>query len=126
LSALDPVLEASFRQQFSASVGAFGSLIGIGGRSVSTNGALVGYVLVIGFPSGILSDAAYQAMLDGIASSSQVTFTKTTVSSVEISSGTTATAGLAVYRAGDHILITITPTAASLTGVTTALVAAKH
>lgn len=126
LTALDPALEASFRQQFATSAGAFGSLIGLGGRGVVSNGTLVGYVLVIGFPTGIMSDAAYQSMLDGIASSSQLTFEKTTISGVEVSSGSTATAGLGVYRAVDDVIITITPTASSLGAVTTALVAANH
>jgi hypothetical protein len=125
LIALDPALEASFRQQFAASVGSFGSLILLGGREAVKDGALAGYVLVIGFPSGIMSDAVYQQMLQGMTSSSNVTFVKTTVSGTEVSSGATGTAGLGVYRAGDNVVITITPTVANLGAITTALVTAN-
>ena len=126
LTALDPALETSFRQQFTSSAGAFGSLIGIGGREVVQNGSLVGYVIVIGFPTGILSDAAYQTMLTGIESSSTIAFKKTTVSGVEVSSGATSNAGMSVFRKGDNVNLTITPTEASLTAVTTAVVTANH
>lgn len=126
LTTLDPLLEASFRQQFTASLGALSSLIGIGARQVASNGSLVGYVLVIGFPTGIMNDAQYQSIVDGIASSSAVTFQKTTVSGVEVSSGSMATGGIGLYRAGDNVIITITPTASNLTEVTTALVTANH
>ncbi len=126
LTALDPALETSFRQQFASSAGAFGSLVGIGGREVVQNGSLAGYVIVIGFPAGILSDAAYQSMLTGIQSSSAIAFKKTTVSGVEVSSGATSNAGMSVYRNGDNVNLTITPTEASLAAVTTALVTANH
>jgi hypothetical protein len=125
LIALDPALEASFRQQFAASVGSFGSLILLGGREAVKDGALAGYVLVIGFPSGIMSDATYQSMLDGMASSSDVAFATTTVSGTKVSSGATGAAGLAVYRAGDNVVITITPTVETLGAITTALVTAN-
>ncbi|MEA2630257.1 MAG: hypothetical protein QOE66_476 [Chloroflexota bacterium] len=87
LVALDPALEASFRQQFATSAGAFASLIGIGGREVTSSGLLAGYVFVIAFPAGVLTDASYQAMLGGIATGSQLTFTATTISGVSFSSG---------------------------------------
>jgi hypothetical protein len=126
LSPLDPMLEASFRQQFTASAGAFGSLIGIGGRNVSEKGVLVGYILVIGFPPGVMSDAAYNAMVSGLASSTQVTLKTTTISGVTVSSGSSAAAGLSVFRDGDNVVVTLTPTAAGLTAITTALVTANH
>ncbi len=126
LTTLDPALEASFRQQFATSAGAFASLIGIGGREVVSNGALAGYVFVIAFPTGVLSDTAYQAMLGGIASGSQMTFTTTTISGVSFSSGTAATSGLGAFRVGDHVLMVATPTSKALTDVGTALITANQ
>jgi hypothetical protein len=125
LVALDPALETSFRQQFAVSAGAFASLIGIGGREVTSSGALAGYVFVIAFPAGVLTDASYQAMLGGIASSSQLTFTTATISGVSFSSGTTATSGLGAFRVGDHVVMVVTPTATTLTPIATALISAN-
>jgi hypothetical protein len=125
LVALDPALETAFRQQFAASAGAFASLIGIGGREVTSSGALAGYVFVIAFPAGVLTDASYQAMLGGIATGSQTTFTATTISGVSFSSGTTATSGLGAFRVGDHVVMVVTPTATTLTGIATALITAN-
>lgn len=125
LGALDPALEAAFRQQFAASAGAFGSLIGVGGRDVITNGLPVAYVVVIGFPAGIMSDAAYQSMLSGIASSSAGTLTKKTISGTEVSEGTAATGTLGFYRDGDNVIMVIAPKAADLDPVAKALIDAN-
>jgi hypothetical protein len=125
LVALDPTLETSFRQTFAASAGAFASLIGIGGREVTSSGTPAGFVFVIAFPAGALTDASYQAMLGGIASGSQMTFTATTISGVSFSSGTTATSGLGAFRVGDHVVMVVTPTATTLTGIATALITAN-
>jgi hypothetical protein len=125
LVALDPALEASFRQQFATSAGAFASLIGIGGREVTSSGLLAGYVFVIAFPAGVLTDASYQAMLGGIATGSQLTFTATTISGVSFSSGTTTTSGLGAFRVGDHVVMVVAPTATTLTPIATALITAN-
>ena len=126
LTPLDPALEASFRQQFTATAGAFASLIGIGGRDVVKSGALAGFALVIAFPPGIMSDATYQSMLAGLASSSKITLVKMTVSGVDVSSGSNGTGNLGVFRAGDHIIVVVTPTSAELSGVTRALITANQ
>jgi len=87
LAALDPALEATFRGQFTQGAGAFGSLIGLGGRTITEDGELAGYVFVIGFPTGMLSAAAYQAMLTGMEPGMGVTFTTQTISGVDVSVG---------------------------------------
>ena len=48
----------------------------------------MGYVFVIGFPAGLLSETAYQAMLTGMQSSMGVTFTTETISGVDVATGT--------------------------------------
>lgn len=126
LSPLDPALETTFRQRFAESTGAFASLIGVGGRTIQTNGSLAGYLFVLSFPKGLLSDAAYQAMLNGLETSSQVTFAATTISGVKVSTGSTATSGLGVYHSGDKVIILMAPTASSLIPIATALISASH
>jgi hypothetical protein len=109
LAPLDPTLEASLRQQYAASAGAFASLIGVGGRQVVANGVPVGSVIVIGLPPGVMSDATYQAMLSGITSSAGVTLKTTTIAGTEVSSGSAGTGNLGVYRNGDRIVMVIAP-----------------
>jgi hypothetical protein len=125
LTALDPALEAVFREQFTQGVGAFGSLVGVGGRTVTKDGKLVGYVFVIGFPAGMMTETAYQAMLTGMQSSMGVTFTTQTVSGVDVATGTSANANVGVMQNGDHIILTLTPTAAELPTVAKALIDAN-
>jgi hypothetical protein len=126
LSALAPAIEASLRQQFAASAGAFGSLIGIGARNISEGGAPVGNVLVIGLPGGVMSDAVYQVMVDGLATNTGVSLTTSTISGVEVSSGSGAAAAMSVFRRGDTVIVTLMPTDSKLTAVTTALVTANR
>jgi hypothetical protein len=125
LKALDPAVEAVFRQQFMASAGAFGSLIGVGGRNVTENGTPVGFVFVVGFPAGIMNDIAYQSMVSGLESSTGVAFKTTTISGTAVSTGASATGGVGVYKDGDNVVILITPSAANVEAVAKALIAAN-
>ncbi len=125
LSPLDPALEAVFQQQFTQGAGAFGSLVGVGGRTVTKDGTLVGYIFVIGFPAAMLSETAYQAMITGMQSSMGVTFTTQTISGVDVSTGTSATANIGVMQNGDHVILTLTPTSAELPGVAKAIIDAN-
>jgi hypothetical protein len=123
--ALDPALLTSSRQGFAASGGAFASLIGIGGREVTSSGAPAGFVFVFAFPAGVLTDTAYQAMLAGTGTGSQMTFTTTTISGISFSSGTASASGRGWFRAGDHVVMVVTQTATTLTGIATALITAN-
>ena len=125
LAALDPALEALFRDQFTKGAGTFGSLIGVGGKTVTQDGKLVGYVFVIGFPAGMLSDVAYKAMVTGMQSSMDATFTTQTISGVDVSVGSSSTANMAVFQDGDHVILALTPTPAELPKVAKALIDAN-
>jgi hypothetical protein len=125
LTPLDPALEALFKDQFTQGAGTFGSLVGVGGRTVTQDGKLVGYVFVIGFPAGMLSDVAYKAMVSGMQSSMGVTFTTQTISGTDVSIGSSATANMAVLQDGDHVVLALTPTAAELPKVAKALIDAN-
>jgi hypothetical protein len=109
LVALDAVAEAALRQQITGSLGALGGIFDIGLRQVTANGTLAGFVMVMGFPSGILTDAAYAGALGGLGSSLGVTFKTSDVSGVTVSSATNATAGYAAYHDGDNLVLVITP-----------------
>ncbi|MEO8438106.1 MAG: hypothetical protein ABI562_06565 [Chloroflexota bacterium] len=125
LIALDPALEATIRQQITGSAGAFGNLIGVGGRTVSANGSPVGLVFVMSLPAGLMTDATYQSIVAGMASSSQVAFTTSTISGTEVSTGAGPTGSIGVFREGDHVVIEITQKATDLPLVAKALIDAN-
>jgi hypothetical protein len=109
LVALDPVAEAALRQQITGSLGAMSGLFDIGVRQVTSNGAIQGFVMAMGFPAGILSDSTYKSAVGGLEASLGVTFTTSDVSGVEVSSATNATAGYAAFKDGDNLMLVITP-----------------
>jgi len=125
LTPLDPALEAVFKQQFTQGAGAFGSLVGVGGRTVTHDGAPAGYVFVVGFPAGMVNAAAYQAMLTGMEPGMGVTFETETISGVDVSTGTSAMSNVAVFQDGDHVILALTPTAAELPTVAKAIIDAN-
>jgi hypothetical protein len=109
LVALDPVAEASIRQQITGSLGSFAGIFDIGIRQVMANGALSGFAMVMAFPTGVLSETAYKAALGGLESSLGVTFKTSEVSGHTVSSATSATAGYAAFQDGDNLVLVITP-----------------
>lgn len=122
---LDPALEATIRQQITGSAGAFGNLIGFGGRTVSANGSPVGLVFVMSLPAGLMTDATYQALVAGMASSSQVAFTTTTISGTEVSTGSGPTGSIGMFREGDRLVLAKTQNATDLPIVAKALIDAN-
>ncbi len=125
LAPLDPAIETLFRQQFATSAGAFGSLIGVGGREVVSAGAPVAFVVVFGFPPGVMSDTAYQALLAGMATSPTGALTTKTISGTEVAQGASATGTLGLYRDADRVVMVITPTAPAFEPVMKSLIDAN-
>jgi hypothetical protein len=109
LVALDPASEALLRQQITGSLGSLGAIMDIGVRQVTDGGTLAGYAMIMGFPTGVLSETAYKAALGGLAQSLGVTFKTTDVSGTTVSSAASATAGYAAYQDGDDLVLVITP-----------------
>jgi hypothetical protein len=124
LRALAPAAETAFRQQLMSSAGAFGSLIGVGGREAIKDGILVGFVFVVGFPTGVMNDVAYRSTLTGLESSAGGTFTTTTIAGTEVSTGG-STSNMGLYRDGDEVIILITPSPPAVTALAEALITAN-
>ena len=76
--------------------------MGFGGRTITKDGKLAGYVFVIGFPPGMLTEATYNAMVSGMQSSMGATFTTQTISGVDVSIGAAAAGTSALLHSGDH------------------------
>ena len=119
LTALDPATEAAIRGQIAGSLGAFGGIFDIGVRQVTDNGQMVGFVMAMGFPAGVLTEGAYKGALAGLASSLGITGTA-------LSSASNATAGYAAYQDGDNLMFVISPpTGAKPDAIASALIAAN-
>ena len=126
LTALDPATEAAIRGQIAGSLGAFGGIFDIGVRQVTDNGQMVGFVMAMGFPTGVLTEGAYKGALAGLASSLGLTFKTTDVNGTALSSASNATAGYAAYQDGDNLMFVISPpTGAKPDAIASALIAAN-
>ena len=125
LTALDPNVESAIGSQITQSAGALGSLFGFGGRTITKDDKVAGYVFVIGFPAGLLTEATYKVMVSGMQSSMGATFTTQTISGTDVSIGAAATGTIALLHSGDHLVMILTPTSAELPAMAKALIDAN-
>jgi hypothetical protein len=125
LTALPAAMQQTMEQQMAASLSAFGSAIKVGFRQVA-GGSGFSILMVMGFPTGTLNDAAYQAALGGMGSSMTTTFTKSTIEGVEVSSGKASTGGITVFHIGDHMIMVISSTESETVPIATALIKANQ
>ncbi len=125
LTEFDAATSAAMQSQMQAGMGALASIVSVGVRQVSKAGVPEGAVVVMSFPTGVLNDAAYQGAVAGVGASMGVTFETTTISGVEESVGSSAIAGLGIFRTGDHLVIVITPPGDAVVPISTALISAS-
>ena len=125
LTPLDPNVESAIGSQISQSAGALGGLFGFGGRTITKDDKVAGYVFVIGFPAGLLTEATYKVMVSGMQSSMGATFTTETISGTDVSIGAAATGTIALLHSGDHLVMILTPASAELPAMAKALIDAN-
>jgi len=125
LTPLDPNVESAIGSQISQSAGALGGLFGFGGRTITKDDKVAGYVFVIGFPAGLLTEATYNVMVSGMQSSMGATFTTETISGTDVSIGAAATGTIALLHSGDHLVMILTPVSAELPVMAKALIDAN-
>lgn len=82
--------------------------------------------MVIGFPAGSLNEAAYAGALAGMASSMGTTFTSTTVEGVAVSTGSAGSGSVAVFPAGDRLILVVAEKEADTLPIATALIKANN
>lgn len=124
---LDPALNQYFRNQMTASMGAFGGLFSIGLRQVDGGKATANVLIVMGFPNGTLDETSYAAVLTGMTQSmAGGTLTKSTESGVEISSGTIPSGTIAAFHIADHLILVVSSGAPEALPVAKAVVQANQ
>ena len=103
---MSPALESALRQQ----VGIAGSpLVDVAGREITQDGALRAYVMSIGYPPGVLTDAAFDAMLAAMGTAGNATFDRTMIGDVALSQAMIANSGVGAFRAGDTAYLVLAP-----------------
>lgn len=124
LTALPTELQAAMESQMAASLGGFGGSITFGFRQIG-GGSGQGVLMVIGFPAGSLTEAAYAGALAAMGSSMGTTLTSTTVEGVAVSTGAAGSGSIALFPADDNLILVIVEKEADTLPMTTALIRAN-
>jgi hypothetical protein len=121
---LDPLIEQTFKNQMSTSLGQLGSLVQFGFKQVD-GGTGQTFVMVLAFPAGMLNDTTFDAMANGIGGSMQATLTTSDFEGVKIASGKASSGGIAVLHLGDHAVMVISQADTDAVPVAKALITAN-
>lgn len=124
LTTLPGGLQQALESQMAGGLGSFGSSVQAGFRQVGGSSGSI--LMVIAFPAGSLSAAAYQAAVAVMGSSMGATFTTTTVAGVDVASGKATTGGVAMFHIADHLLVVISPVDSESLPIATALINANQ
>lgn len=125
LKELDAAAAETIQGAMEKGMGAFSSVIHVGLREVQKAGSTVGYVMVIEFPAGTLSDTTYNGFLSGIASTGDSTWKVVKVGDYAISTGTMSGLSVGMFKAGDAVMLIMSPTASEIVPIATALIEAN-
>jgi hypothetical protein len=106
-------------------LGAFSKAVRASVREIQQGGTVAGYLMVVAFPRGTLSDNIYSQVITDLSMGAEQPFTSKLISNVPVQFGSMGGGSVAVLREGDLALITLSPTTADLTPVVTALVKAN-
>ena len=123
--ALPAAAQQVFETQMSTSLGALGSNISFGFRSI-TGGKGQNILMVLAFPAGTMSASVFTGMVGGMGASMGATLTKTTSGGVDIYAGASSTGGVGIFHVGDHAIIVISEKSDDALQVAEALVAANQ
>ena len=106
-------------------LGAYGKAVHVGVQSIDQAGKPVAYLMVVAFPRGTLNDNIYGQVITDLSMGAEANFTSKLISNVPVSFGTLSGGSVAVFRTGDVVMITLSPTPTDLTPVVSALVGAN-
>jgi hypothetical protein len=124
LTTLPGGLQQTLESQMAGGLGAFGGAVQVGFRQVGGSSGSI--LMVIAFPAGSLSAAAYQAAVAVMASNLGATFSTSTVDGVDVANGKAKTGGVAMFHIADHLLVVISPLETESLPIATALITANQ
>ena len=106
-------------------MGGISKVVHVGVRTVTKDGTVAAYLMVVAFPPGTLNDSLYASAIRSLATGAESPFETSVISNVPVQSGSMAGASVAVFRTGDTLLITLSPSGADVTPIVSALIAAN-
>ncbi|HEY4751638.1 MAG TPA: hypothetical protein VIH37_00020, partial [Candidatus Limnocylindrales bacterium] len=106
-------------------LGPYGKAVHASVKEIQQGGTTAGYLMVVAFPNGTLTDNVYQQVITDLSMGAESDFTTKPVGAVPVSYGTLGGGSVAVFRQGDLVMIALSPTTTDLTPVVTALVKAN-
>jgi hypothetical protein len=125
LTELPDSVAGIFKQQISASAGAFGSQVDYGFRTIS-GGKGENILIVVKFPDGTVNETVFSAMVSAMGTGMGAKLTKTTVQGIDIQSGAGTSGALALFHVQDHILFVISQDKADPLAIAKALISANN
>ncbi len=125
LTELPPSKADTIQAGIEKDLGAFGKAVHVGVRSIDQAGKPVAYLMVVAFPRGTLNDNIYGQVITDLSMGAEADFTPKLISNVPVSFGTLSGGSVAVFRTGDLVMVTLSPTPTDLTPVVSALVSAN-
>ena len=110
--------------QMASGLGTLGGSVQVGFRQVGGSSGSI--LMVIAFPAGSLSAAAYQAAVAVMGSNLGATFSTSTVDGVDVANGKAKTGGVAMFHIADHLLVVISPLDSESLPIATAIIHANQ
>ncbi len=106
-------------------LGVYAKAVHVGVQQIQKGPAVAAYLMVVAFPTGTLSDSVYGQVITDLSMGAEQDFTTRPISNVPVSFGGMGGGSVAVFRAGDLVLIALSPQTTDLTPIATALVQAN-
>lgn len=126
LTAVDPTIDALFREQWSGATGAFGELMGLGTRQVTQDGTLKAFLIVIEFPAAFVeSETFWPSLLAGMASQGGGEAKTETIDGVEVRIVEGAEASFGLFLLDQQLMVVIPPSASDVLPICEALIGAN-
>jgi hypothetical protein len=103
-------------------LGAYGKAVHVAMKTVQQKGTAAGYLMVVQFPAGTLSDDIYSQVVNNLSMGAESDFSPKLVSGVTVAFGSMSGGSVAVFRKGDLAFITLAPKTTDLTPIVDALI----
>jgi hypothetical protein len=120
-SALSATLQAAIEKD----MGGISKVVHVGVKTVQQGTKVAAYLMVVAFPPGTLTDSIYAQAITNLSMGSESSFESQVISNVRVDTGLMGGANVGVFRTGDALLITMSPTGGDVLPVVKALIAAN-
>ena len=125
LTEVPSAAKTQLETQMASSLAIFGNNLQVGFRLVTGGTSIANILVVMAFPQGTLTDAAYQGAVGGMTSSLKAKLSESTEGGVKVSSGTYEGGTVALFHVGDHLFFVVSAQAQDALPIAKALISAN-